>query len=75
MKMIDTDLNNKAKATVRLKMTYAVTFQEQSIETVSRFFETKRAARKWANWLKSRSFRKRDGVRILMGGPGGIEVQ
>jgi hypothetical protein len=36
---------------------YTVTFQDENqTEQVSRFFETVRAARKWARWLGQQSF-------------------
>ena len=42
-------------------------------ETVSRFFTTLRAARRWAKWLASNDFARR--VRIMAGGAGGMEVK
>jgi hypothetical protein len=38
-------------------------------ETVSRFFNTLRAARKWVKWLASQKWASN--VRIMRGGPGG----
>jgi hypothetical protein len=36
---------------------YTVTFQDQSqVEQISRFFETIKAARKWAKWLAGKPF-------------------
>jgi hypothetical protein len=52
----------------------AVTFvNAEGQETLSRFFTTMRAARKWAKWLASQRFAQR--VRIMAGGPGGMEVK
>ena len=52
----------------------AVTFTNtEGHETVSRFFQTIRAARKWAKWLSCQSFAKN--VRIMRGGPGGCPVE
>ena len=52
---------------------FAVTFiNADGQETVSRFFQTKRAARSWVKWLKSTNFGRN--ARIMQGGPGGMEV-
>ncbi len=52
----------------------AVTFTNtDGQETVSRFFQTLRAARKWAKWLSAQKFAAN--VRIMRGGPGGEPVQ
>ena len=52
----------------------AVTFTTaDGQETVSRFFQTIRAARKWAKWLASQAWASN--VRIMRGGPGGEPVQ
>jgi hypothetical protein len=52
---------------------YAVTFQDHAgIETVSRFFDTIKAARKWAKWLGQQRFA--NAVRIMQGGAGGMQV-
>jgi hypothetical protein len=40
---------------------------------VSRFFSNLKAARKWADWLKSQPWASE--VRILAGGVGGMEVR
>jgi hypothetical protein len=52
----------------------AVTFTNtDGNETVSRFFQTIRAARKWAKWLASQHYAAN--VRIMRGGSGGEPVQ
>lgn len=52
----------------------AVTFTNtDGQETLSRFFQTIRAARKWAKWLSDQKFATN--VRIMRGGPGGEPVQ
>jgi len=52
----------------------AVTFTNtDGNETVSRFFQTLRAARKWAKWLASQAWAAN--VRIMRCGPGGEPVQ
>jgi hypothetical protein len=51
----------------------AVTFKAaDGNEVVSRYFDTIKAARKWAKWLASQSFAS--AVRIMRGGPGGEET-
>jgi hypothetical protein len=51
----------------------AVTFRNtDGQETVSRYFDSIKAARKWAKWLSSQSFAA--AVRIMRGGPGGEET-
>ena len=54
---------------------YAVTavYTATNQEEVSRFFDTLRAARKWAKWLASQNFARQ--VRIMAGGAGGMEVK
>jgi hypothetical protein len=53
---------------------YAVTaIYADGQEQVSRFFDTLRAARKWAKWLASQDFARQ--VRIMAGGAGGMEVK
>jgi hypothetical protein len=53
---------------------YAVTaVYADGNEQVSRFFDTLRAARRWAKWLASQDFARK--VRIMAGGPGGMEVK
>lgn len=52
----------------------AVTFTTaDGQETVSRFFQTIRAARKWAKWLASQHYAAN--VRIMRCGSGGEPVQ
>lgn len=52
----------------------AVTFtNNEGQETLSRFFQTIRAARKWAKWLSGQNYAAN--VRIMRGGPGGEPVQ
>lgn len=52
----------------------AVTFTASNgQETVSRFFATLRAARKWAKWLGRKVWARN--VRIMAGGAGGMEVK
>ncbi len=51
----------------------AVTFRNtDGNETVSRFFDTLKAARKWAKWLSAQ--RHATNVRIMRGGAGGEQV-
>lgn len=50
---------------------YAVTIQTETGPVVSRYFDTIAAARKWAKWCG----KKFEGVRIMKGGEGGVEVQ
>lgn len=53
---------------------YAVTaVYADGQEQVSRFFDTLRAARKWAKWLTGQTFTRQ--VRIMAGGAGGMEVK
>lgn len=55
-------------------MIYAVEMTNTEGETIiSRYFDTKRAARKWVKWLRSQRFVVR--ARIMMGGAGGMEIE
>ena len=56
-----------------MKQIYTVTFRnEEGNETVSRHFHTLRGARAWVRWLNKTNFGHY--VRIMQGGPGGMEV-
>jgi hypothetical protein len=56
-----------------MKQIYAVTFRNaEGTETVSRYFHTLRGARAWVRWLNTTNFGHC--VRIMAGGPGGMEV-
>ena len=55
-------------------MIYAVEMTDNSGTTcISRYFQTKRGARHWVKWLRKQRFVA--SARIMMGGPGGMEIE
>ena len=59
-----------------MKIYYTIQFrQADGQEFLSRVFSTIRAARKWKQYLTGCPYIAKDSIRIVKGGPGGIETK